>query len=220
MSSHTNAAATPGTDLRDLRPFLRDFEPPLGYPRGTELLPQGAEPRSVFFLTSGIVKLIRTGQDGRDAIVGLRPRGWFVGAEAAILEEPYAVTACTVTRCEAYRITTGMFRNLVRKPGPISWRLHRLEALGIGQGFRDVEALAAHPARTRLIELLERLCLEVVPTDRGWEVPLRDWEMAHLIAVSPQYMSRLVHELIDEGILTREGASLFVVRLDQSPIDG
>jgi CRP-like cAMP-binding protein len=217
VNVQTESAAILQDDLKDLRPFLRDFEPPLGYPRGTELVPQGVGPRSVFLIASGLVKLIRRTPEGHDAIVGLRPRGWFIGSEAAILDEPYAATVSTVTRCEAYRITTGTFRNLIRKPGPFSWRLHRLEAMGIRQGFRDVEALAVHSARSRLNELLERLCLEVVLTDQGWEVPLRDWEMAQLIAVSPQYMSKLVHELIDEGVLRREGTTLFVVGLDHGP---
>ena len=55
------------------------------YPVGTVLMQQGGDPGDVFYVEEGLAKLVRTGPDGREQILGLRGAGWFLGAALVLV---------------------------------------------------------------------------------------------------------------------------------------
>src|SRR5712691_8679747 len=72
---------------------------------GFELFRQGRTAQDVYWVQSGLTKLVSLNEDGDETIIGLRSSGWFLGATSAILRKPYPVTATTVTDCKLYRFS-------------------------------------------------------------------------------------------------------------------
>ena len=67
---------------------------------------QGESPHTVCLICSGMVKLTRTESDGSRVIVGLRRKGWLLGAGALLPGRPYASTAETVTQSKLCFVPT------------------------------------------------------------------------------------------------------------------
>src|SRR5438034_5736168 len=65
---------------------------------GVELLSQGVHSGDVVLLRRGMVKLLRSYEDGRIAIVGLRQPPCLLGVSAVFLQSPQPMTVETVSR--------------------------------------------------------------------------------------------------------------------------
>jgi len=172
------------------------------YPAGVRLFRQGDWPEVVYAIEQGWVKLVRIEEDGQAMIVGVRSRGWILGAASALTKEAHAVTAETVTWCQLRRMRGEVFRERVRRDEGFSWYVHQMHAQEIHRQLGQVVGLGCRRARRRLEQLLG----ELADGQEGrWRCPLRQWELAQLVAVTPSYLSQLLGELEREGVVRREG---------------
>ena len=175
--------------------------------RGTELLSQGYSASSVVLVLSGLVKLSHVYADGRSAIVGLRVGPCLLGSWPVLLEMAQPLTAVAISACDISRITAQRFGALLKAGGPLSWRVHLEHAHELLRESTQTAELACLDARERLESFLGLLRLEYAHgCDAPIELPLRDWEIAQLLAITPQYMSRLMGELESQGRLQRRGS--------------
>lgn len=200
----------PKPSLDSIRHSLRPFESTLGYPQGADFFSEGAPSRSVFVLTSGIVRLRRTSADGRHALLGMRTTGAVPGAVDALVGAPHTATATALTRCDAYRLSSQAFHDLVQNDPAFSWYVHHLQCYENHEALDRIAGLSCLSARERLDAFLASLIEEFRVPANGGEVPLHDHELAHFIAVTPSYLSRLIRQLVDEGRLHRAGGALYL----------
>jgi len=179
------------------------------YPAGVRLFTQGGASADAFFIAEGLVKLQRVQDRGQEVIVGLRGTGWFLAASAIVLERAHVVTAVTVTECTLSRIPAPQFRGLVRESRAFSWRILRMNSEEIHDQLVEAADRSSLPARERLERFLTRLVpRDAVAGPNGqWRVPipLRQWEIADLIGVTPQYVCQLFHELEREKLAAWDG---------------
>jgi CRP/FNR family transcriptional regulator len=192
------------------------------YPARVELFRQGEPPESVFLLEQGLIKLMRVEAGGNEIIVGLRSAGWFLGAASVILERPYLVSAVTVTDARVSRIAADTFRDRLRADPKLSWHLHEMHSREVHSELDHVTEFNSMSARRRLegfLERLEEMIEPIVNGDPAWLViPLRQWEIAQLIGVTPPYLSELTRELEEQGILRRERECLMLCRQVPVPV--
>ena len=182
------------------------FPPDLVYPASVVLFQQGLPVQEVHHLKHGLVKLLQLDADGDELIVGLRSAGWFLGAAAAILGEPYVVSAVTVTSCRVSRVTAVSFREIVATMPEVSWQLHRMHSREIYRQVAQVADLSRTPAVERLMRLLRSLSPSSGPgAARRSDIPLRQWEIAQLLGITPSYLSQLLKEVEKRGLAKRVG---------------
>jgi CRP-like cAMP-binding protein len=171
----------------------------------TYLFCQDSQVQDVFVLNRGLVKLIRVEEDGREMIVGLRSPGWILGAASAVSGGTHVVTAVSVTACYLQRISAKAFLGLLRSDPQLSWRLHKMHSDEIREQFTRMSQLGNTSARYRLEHLLWQLTatLKDVGTVKysSMNLPLKHWEIAQLIAVTPEHLSRLLKKIQQEGVI-------------------
>jgi CRP/FNR family transcriptional regulator len=171
----------------------------LGYPPGVRLFIQGHPSTDVFYLERGLVKLTSTQPSGEAAIIALRAAGWFLGAAAALLEQRHCVTAVTMVPCSLSRLPASLFRRLLRLDAELSWRVHEAHAEEICAQLTETVERVCLPAKKRLERFLGQLAIAATADReqpaRRIVLPLKRWEIAPLISVSPQYLSGLFREL-------------------------
>jgi len=185
------------------------------YPSGFELFGQDTPAQTVYFSNSGLVKLMRSEDNGREVILSLKFSGSLLGAEAVIIREPYPFSAVAVTKCRLARLRAGDFLDLVSSDQQLSACLNEeLSAEILAQTAR-LSQIACLSARQRLENLLWQLaCDESLKSNRSeirFQLPLRHWEVAQLLAITPTYLSKLLTELEREEIITRT-KGWFVIR--------
>ena len=190
------------------------LSPAVGYPGSTELFRQGSSQQEVFFIDQGLVKLVHTNEDGIETIIGLRSSGWPLGAAAAILHQACPFTAATVIRCQIRRVLAGNFLDHVQRNPQFACRLNQVFSREIHDQVSRLIELASLPARLRVEQLIRLLITAPESSAPKHEVrvtvPLKQWELAQLLAVTPAYLSRLLDRLEQNGTLTRKKGWIFV----------
>ena len=184
---------------------------------GFVLLWQDDVPESALVLVEGIVKLIHRLPDARSTVVGLRGAGSLFALESVLARRPHPVSIVTVTPCRVRRIARRRLSEVTGAGGGLaSWVLLARIAEQERQ-VREAAALARLDARERLESYFEFVRAEAGNSpDGGTDIPLplRDWELAQLLAVTPSYLSRLIQEQQANGRIVRQGRRSASLRAD------
>ncbi len=200
--------------------FLVGQSAPLTYPPGVEVVAQGELAESVYLISKGLVKLTHLDHCGRITIVGLRSPGWILGAAEAMPGRQFAFGGVTLARCVLHRVPAARFQELVRRRASLSWYIHLLHAREIREQLLQIAGLGSLSARERLELFLARLLPNGTASGGAirLEMSLRLWEVAQLVAITPPYLSDLLRELEDEGIIRRQKGWVYVLRPDLLPL--
>ena len=202
----------PGVEGRDA--WLTLLPSPLSYPVGTVLMEQGGDPGDVFYVEEGLAKLVRTGPDGREQILGLRGPGWFLGAALVLTFRAHPASAVAVTPCRLRRLTRQAFLDLMAKHEALSWHVHQMHSREVLSQFQQMADLGTATSRQRLERFLRRFTGAGPANGNGGGVrltlPLKRWELASLLAVTPEHLSRLLRQLRDDGVIRVTNGTIVV----------
>lgn len=206
-------AATVCSDIGDgaIKAF-RDVAPFHMYSVGIALFAQGSSPREVYALETGLVKLVHVAEHGKESIIDLRFPGSLLGSVCALLDKPHPVTAITLTRCQVAYISAQTFRDLLK--GDFGFQVQRMCALEAFEAMVRLERQICLSARQRLELLLWQFSHAGNHMNPQGEVrlhlPLKLWELAELVAVTPQYLSVLMKCLENDGLLKHRSGWLIL----------
>ena len=171
--------------------FLQSLPTPEPIPAKTVLLTQGQHPSFVRLLRSGIVKLTFTNEEGEESLLGLRSEGWWAGAPLALLDLPSLSTVTTITPCSVSSISVDEFSQKLMGNQRvlrhfISSQCRELmveQKHGIMQGRSAAERLNYLQRENR-----NSLWRTVDPSSI-----MRQGDIAKLLAITPEHLSRLLH---------------------------
>ncbi|MDX1464435.1 MAG: Crp/Fnr family transcriptional regulator [Halomonas sp.] len=177
------------------------------------LFRQDAPARRVYIVISGLVRLVRSGRDGRLATIRCVERGGTLG-ELSMVSGPgsYLYCAEALRRTQVLVIPAARCREILdHHPECRAEFMSRL-ALELTDRLEDLALLTQADAMSRLVSYL----LRQLPAGRhrGQQVvrltiPKR-WLAAQL-AMTPETLSRLLARLREEGIITIDRQRLVVL---------
>ncbi len=179
------------------------------YPSLTQIFKQDEAAEDVYLLHEGLIKLVWNDEEGSETIVGLRWAGHFLAAPACIAKAANPATAVTLEPVLLERISRERFLNLLRTNTAFAMRVHDANSREILEQTNNLGALACVPARERLERLLQYLTQELpdqlcLPDGRV-RLPVKHKDLAALLAIRPEYLSRTLHKMAAAGTLTLKG---------------
>ncbi len=181
---------------------------------GTKLFTQGMPATATFYIESGLVKLSASAQLGREFIVELRNAGRMIGLASALTGQPYPMTATLLTNCNVRRVDAGTLLRLTNSDNEICRRLLLLQSYEVLRNHDGFTQLACASAEERLKRLLWEILLELglASSDKParLNLPLRNWEIAQLLVVSPAYLSRMLKRMEKQELLVRKKGWLII----------
>lgn len=194
---------------------IEEVGPPQRCPATVELYRQGTAATDVYFVESGLVKLVRSERDGQELITDLRFPGYLLGDASVISNRPHPLTAVTLVETCVRRISARAFCRLIRANERFAWGVRQMQSREALDSVARITQLGCLPARVRLEHLIH-LLLKARGTKSSHEgsrleVPLKGWEVAQLIAVTPAYLSRLFSQMERDGVLRRSAGWLIVL---------
>lgn len=187
------------------------------YPPAVELFRQGAYPADVYLVQTGIVKFTRSEANGQEILLDLRFPGSLVGSAAAISEKPHPFTAVTVTKCTLTRWSARSFISLLDTDTGLAARVREILSDDILEHVARISQLTCLPARQRLEQFLWQFCERLGPHSSGetsdssrLQLPLKHYEIADLLSITPTYLCRLLNTLEQENVITRSKGWIIV----------
>jgi CRP-like cAMP-binding protein len=183
-------------------------------PAGLQLLGQGEPARDVYIVHRGVMKLLWADSDGRETIVGLRWPGSFVGAPSVIAGGCSPASVITLVPAAVEQIPGDRFLQILRSDTTLAMRVHEAQSSEIIQQMSDLGELAIASAKTRFLNLLTRLTCsasqDICLPDGRLRLPLKKKELAALLAITPEHLSRMLGELRSEGVIGLSGQWIIV----------
>jgi CRP-like cAMP-binding protein len=182
------------------------------YASRSELFQQGTPADDVYFIHEGMVKLVWGESTGKQTILRLRWSGSFIGVPAVVTGQPYLTSTITLVPSVLERIPAEKFLQHLQTDPDFAWKVHQIQSREVHEQLNWLGEMACCSARSRLRNFFSRLT-EVRKVDgkkSRVRLPLKQKEVAELIAVTPEHLSRLLHELSRDGLLQLRRGSIVI----------
>lgn len=198
---------------------------PQDYPPGVELFKQEEWPQDVYLIESGLIKLVSVEQNGREMVIGLRSPRWIIGAGSIIINKKHAFSAWTLTPCRLRRIPKETFLRLLRNDHEFAWFFHQMQSYELREHVTRFRESGCLSARDKLENLLSQILSALAPSGSEKNVrlklPLKHKELAQLLGITPEHLSRVLRGMQKEGVVLKEKGWIHIadVRLLQDPAE-
>lgn len=192
---------------------LNEIKSTAVYPRSAMLFIEGQQPRGVFVLCAGKVKLSTSSKEGKTIITKLSDPGDVLGLNATISNRPYEVTAEMVEAGQANFIARDAFLQFLREHGEVAVRVAEQLSQNYYTAYEEIRTLGltTSPAE-KFAKLLLSWSVESKDTGKQPQIrmTLTHEEIAEMIGTTRETVSRLFSEFKKKQLLQVKGATLTI----------
>lgn len=184
------------------------------YPKGSLLFVEGQEPRAVYILCSGRVKLTTSSTEGKTLILKVAEPGDVLGLSAAILGRTYEVTAETIEPCQVNTIKREDFLKFLGEY--IEACMHTAEQLSekYHSAQKEIRSLGLSQSTTeKVAKLLLDWCAtsgDETPKGIRLKVLLTHEEIAQMVGTTRETVTRLFSDLKKKKVIDIKGSTILV----------
>jgi CRP/FNR family transcriptional regulator len=183
------------------------------YPKGSLLFVEGEEPRGVFILCSGRVKLTTSSSEGKTLIVKVAEAGEVLGASSAILGKPYEVSAETLEPSQANFIKREDFIRFLNTD--VEACMHTAQQLSqkYQSAQKEIRSLGlSQTTSEKLAKLLIDWAARGEETPKGIRltVLLTHEEIAQMIGTTRETVTRILSDFKKKKLIEVKGSSIFL----------
>ncbi|HEY2821445.1 MAG TPA: Crp/Fnr family transcriptional regulator [Candidatus Acidoferrum sp.] len=184
------------------------------YPKGAVLFVEGQEPRGVFILCTGRVKLFGAAASGKSVIFRIADAGEIIGLPSTLSEKPYEVTAEVLEPTQANFIRRDAFLGFLRQHGDAALKVAEMLSQIYYATCQEIRYLGLAGSA---VEKFARFLLDLKPPkgiadaapDRR-TLTLTHEEIAAMIGTSRETVSRLVTAFKRKHLIELHGSSLLL----------
>lgn len=188
------------------------------YPKGALLFVEGEQPRGVYILCGGKAKLTTTSTEGRTLIVKIANHGEILGASAAILGNPYEVSAEVLEPSQVSFIRREDFLRFLNAYPEACMHTAQQLSEKYEAAQREIRSLGlAHTTSEKLARLILGWGKEGETTAEGtrMQVLLTHEEIGQMIGTTRETVTRLLSEFKRKKLISVKGSSLFILARQQ-----
>lgn len=174
---------------------------PHAVPRRQIVYAEGDEPLRMYYVQAGRVKTTKTTSTGKELITGFYQAGEFFGYKALLEASAHFEAAVTVEDSTLLYVPADEFQLGLRSP-EVSQQLVRLMASRKREREQQLLDMAYNSLRRRVANALLALHDHATPDrDNAVYIQLSRDDLAALVGVAPESLSRTVSEFRHDGLL-------------------
>lgn len=176
---------------------------------GEHLFTRGQPADRFFVLRRGQVKLYRLSPTGNEKVIEIvRPGQCFAEAVMFMDVQCYPVSSQALVPAELYAISNRSFLGVLRESVDTCFRVMADMSVRLHHRLNEIDALTLQNATLRLVNYL----LGQVPKEAAKEaevsLPAAKNIIASRLSVQPETLSRILHSLSDQGLISVKGLSV------------
>ena len=190
---------------------LNEIKSTAVYPKGAMLFIEGQQPRGVFVLCAGKVKLSTSSREGKTIITKISESGDVLGLNA--VNHPYEVTAEMMEPGQANFISRESLLLFLKENGEVALRVAEQLSRNYYTAYEEIRTLglATSPSE-KFAKLLLSWSTRSVPDNGAPQVKLTltHEEIAQIIGTTRETVSRLFSEFKKRQWLQLKGSTLII----------
>jgi CRP/FNR family transcriptional regulator, cyclic AMP receptor protein len=203
VAQDNTSSLLPGLSY-DSSNVLKKASTQFNHTEGDLLYSEGELATGVYIVRSGKIKLTANSSDGKSLILRIARAGDVIGLSSALSERTNDTTAEVVEPTVVSYIKTANLYQLMEHNGELALRIAQELSLEYSGLCQELSALGLQrSAVSRLAKLLTGLAENVAPQNGKVAVPCPHTheEMAQMIGTSRETVTRLLHDMRDQGTL-------------------
>lgn len=174
------------------------------YPGGSMIFAEGEEPRGIYCICSGKVKLSISSLDGRSIITGIASSGDLIGKNALLVGKPHILTAESIATSQICFIKRDDFIRFLSQNADVGLKLAIKFGNELYEAYSEVRNITFKKSYVRFVELLLKLCCancETTPEGIIVRVDRNRDELAEMIGTSSRTLARVIMKLTSLGLI-------------------
>ena len=182
------------------------------FKKGEIIYREGYRGNGVYCINKGIVKIFKTGPDGKEQILKLAKPGDLIAFRSIMSNEPSCSSAQVVEDAVICFIPASLFIKMAKDNSDFAMHLIRLSCKELGESNKYILDLAQKTLRERMAEVI-LLLQETFETDEeGFlKIGLSREEIANIVGTATESAIRQLSELKKEGVIELKGRKIKII---------
>jgi len=182
------------------------------FKRGSILYREGNRMKGFYCVQSGIVKIYKTGFDGKEQIVRFAKPGDLIGYRSVVSNETACTTAELLQEGSLCHLPTDILFHLVKTNGNFAVELMKLTCKELGEANAYITDIAQKTVKERLAEILIHLDTEFGTDEYGiLNISLTREELSNIVGTATESIIRLLSEFKNEGSIELNGRKIKIL---------
>lgn len=179
--------------------------------RGGRIYGVGERCPGVYIVVRGRVMLSVGAQPEANKVVDLIGTGGHFGLATAILDGPQTVAADALIDSTLLMVPRVMLLEMATAHAELGWQIATALSRGIVTLTDDIESYSLHSGRQRVANYLLRIAAANAARSRPFPLPAKKSIIASRLGLTPEYFSRMLHDLITSRAIVVEGRQITIL---------
>lgn len=182
------------------------------YKRGSVVYTEGTRMKGFCCVQSGIIKIYKTGFDGKEQIIRFAKPGDVIGYRSVISNEPACTTTEVIEESILCHIPAKILFNLIKSNGNFAVEMMKLTCKELGEANSYITDIAQKTVKERLAEILIQLSNEFGEDTHGvLKISLTREELSNIVGTATESIIRLLSEFRSRGFLELNGRKIKIL---------
>ena len=196
-------------DEVDTLNFEKDFRQ---YKRGSLLYQEGNRISGFFCINSGIIKVFKTGFDGKEQIIRFAKAGDIIAYRSVLSNELACTSAKVIEDCQVCFIPSEILISFIKTNPAYALELLKLACHELGEANSFITDIAQKTVRERLAEILLFLVEDFGLDDEKFlNISLTREELANIVGTATESVIRLLSEFKTDGLIELNGRKIKII---------
>jgi len=189
--------------------FEKDFRI---YKRGDILYREGNRISGFFCVNSGIIKVFKTGFDGKEQIIRFARKGDIIAYRSVLSNELACTSAKVIEDCQVCFIPSEILISFIKTNSTFALDLIRLACHELGEANSFITDIAQKTVRERLAEILLLLVNDFgLDNDKYLKISLTREELANIVGTATESVIRLLSEFKTDKLVELNGRKIKIL---------
>ena len=182
------------------------------YKRGSVIYHEGSRTNGFYCINSGILKIFKTGIDGREQIIAFAKKGGIIGYRSILSNELACSSAKVIEDATLCFIPGETLISLVKSNGNFSMSIMQQTCKELGVANSFITDIAQKTVRERLAEVLLDLkdTFDLDP-NQVLQISLTREELANIVGTATESVIRLLSEFKHDKLIDLNGRKITIL---------
>jgi CRP-like cAMP-binding protein len=189
--------------------FEKDFR---HYRRGDVLYQEGNRINGFYCINKGIIKVFKTGFDGKEQIIRFAKKGEIIAYRSVISNEPACTTAEVIEEAHVCFIPSEILISFIKGNPVFSFELMKLTCHELEEANSYITDIAQKTVRERLAEVLLHLIKDFgLDDNNNLKISLTREELANIVGTATESVIRLLSEFKSDRLIELHGRKIMII---------
>lgn len=199
------------TEEQDAMNLEKDFRV---YTRGDILYQEGNRISGFFCINSGIIKVFKTGFDGKEQIIRFAKKGDIIAYRSVLSNELACTSAKVIEDCQVCFLPSEILVSFIKTNPTYALELMRLACHELGEANSFITDIAQKTVRERLAEVLLFLVNDFgLDNEQYLNISLTREELANIVGTATESVIRLLSEFKSDKLVELNGRKIRILNM-------